>query len=379
MKTSRSWAVPVLLVAVALAGCTDSGDSGSEPIKVSGGKDPVTDAFTFKATMGADTYTWNFGDGTPPATGKTVEHTFGFTDGTVTVRLVADKAGETTDYEKQITLGSGTNTPPELVLEANTDWLLVGEEGIFSGASSTDADGDPLVFSWICFRKGDLSPAHGGHAHGGGFEGGVEFGSGSAATVPSRIANGTLPTPDRMADGDFCDSFGTGSQPGRDATVGGSFTQSGVYQVTMLAGDPKMPAVAGEFTVYVSDERPPERIEASFAGTFAGGDNGQVQDLMDQLGDPAGQSPYDRVEHSFALSLPNKATYFNVTGEGVTYTIYQDGSPKLVDLEGNQVIQGLAAGNYRIVLKLAQGLQVDYTVDVVGIQDVRPANAFEPL
>ncbi len=374
----------LLMVAVALAGC--SGDEAAG-ISVKAPEDPVTEAYTFTAQGGGDRFVWNFGDGSPPQEGKTVEHTYGFANGQLTVELRVEKGDVPQTYTKKLTMGTGQNTAPEFVFEAATNWAIVGEKVAFSAAKSADPDSDPLRYQWICFYKGELLASHGdAHAHGGAAPVGVPFGSGSAASQPFTVASEPLPAPTREAEGDFCDSFSGGSF-GLDSTVAGAFGKAGAYSITLVGRDPVNPSVAGEFTIFVTDDRPDPVFRDSFSGELHGGDGGQFQSLADDLGlsDAAG-GPFDQVSHTFGLELPATTMYVNLSHEAdaqnpneeaLAYTVYANNKALYVDQTGNNVYQNLTAGNYRIMLTVKTALQVTYDLSVEAMLDLQPTHKYE--
>ncbi len=261
MSFKAAW-VALLMATVALSGCSGGSDDGS-PFSVKESKDPVTLPFVFTAKVSADEYKWELGDGKAPRFGKSVEYTYGFTDGEVRVKLSTTKDGIVTQHPaKTLTLGSGVNTEPSFQLQLEQNWVQVGEEVTFTGAASTDADGDPLLFNWFCIRESDIGLAGGGHAHG---PEGVEYGSAGPDPIPSSLLNGTLaPTADRMVEGDFCENMSGDGFFSTNATLRGSFAQAGIYKVTMLAKDPKSSSLPGSAKIFVTDSpriKPVELVE----------------------------------------------------------------------------------------------------------------------
>jgi MYXO-CTERM domain-containing protein len=90
------------------------------------------------------TYTWNFGDGTPVATGQSVMHTYG-TRGTYTVTLtVTDGDGGSATRTAQVVV---SDAPPVIsVLRGDTEGDE-GDEFAFTAAAS-DPGGLPLTYTW---------------------------------------------------------------------------------------------------------------------------------------------------------------------------------------------------------------------------------------
>ena len=100
-------------------------------------------------TIGQVTYSWNFGDGTT-AEGQSITKTF-TKGGTYNVQLMVDDNAGTTCSHDGTSKTIKINTPPvanagediDLCLPANASYDVS-----FSGAGSTDADGDELTYSW---------------------------------------------------------------------------------------------------------------------------------------------------------------------------------------------------------------------------------------
>ncbi len=132
---------------VAVIGVTPTSAQGYAPFAVSfsgaGSTDPTGSALT---------YAWTFGDGTT-GTGKTAAHTY-TTAGSYTAKLtVTNAAGRTGTATKVITVLSGTPTAVVTATPTSGDVPLVVA---FSGAGSTDPNGDVLTYSW---NFGDATPA----------------------------------------------------------------------------------------------------------------------------------------------------------------------------------------------------------------------------
>lgn len=249
----------ILLVAVALSGCSGAGGDDGSPFTIKKPDDPVTEPFVFKANVDADEYLWDFGDGRAPGSGKTAEHVYGFADGEVRVKLTAVTAGQKQEFPAQtLTIGTGENSKPSFQMDVSYNWLQVGETLTLSGAGSTDPDGDPLLFSFFCKRESDIGPVGPSHAHG---PGGIAYGSSGADPIPVNLVNGTgLPAADREVEGDLCAGLAGGAFT-EDATVSGAFEQKGIYKITMLAKDPKTPSLPGSVVVYVTDEPRQQAVE----------------------------------------------------------------------------------------------------------------------
>jgi uncharacterized repeat protein (TIGR01451 family) len=129
--------------------------SGPAPLDVSfdgrGSSDPDGDALT---------YEWNFGDGSPLATGSTTTHRYA-TVGTftATLRVRDGRGGEGTDT---VRIDSG-NTPPSptIVLPAAGATFAVGQPITLRGSAVDDQDGqlEDTALSWTVVRH------HEAHTH----------------------------------------------------------------------------------------------------------------------------------------------------------------------------------------------------------------------
>lgn len=286
MRSPNALWVALALLSVTLAGCSSGGDeSGSHGFKItSTPSDPITEPYVFKATVSGDSFSWDLGDGRT-AEGEEVSHVYGISSGTVKPKLTVTTAGERETYPaRTIIIGSGANTAPSLEMTISQNWVTVGESMTFSGATSTDPDGDPLLFSWFCVRQSDIGPVGAGHAHGGG---GIQYGATGPDPVPARVLNGTeAPAVDQDLGEDVCTAMQSQSAFTEDATVSGSFTQNGIYKITMLGKDPTSPSVPGSILVYVTDADEP-RIDAPvvipFSGSFQNGVPAALDGAMQQL------------------------------------------------------------------------------------------------
>lgn len=293
-------------LAVALAGCS-SGSSGGFSVKAP--SEPGGE-YVFKASGSADNFTWDMGDRLTVLHGKTVRHAYDFDSGNVTVVLTAKTGDRSVDHRKSLTLGTGANAQPTFILEGQTNWTVTGEPIKFSAAKSTDPDGDPLRYTWSCVRTGPAvrTPVH---VHPG-FQG-VPFATPPAGSVTAQDALGQLPAADRTLSGDLCEALGNGGKPSKDATIEGTFTTTGVYDIYLLASDPVHPTTSGKYHFVVTnpDERPDPTFAKGFFGNLTGGSNGSLE----SFGSNAGQSGFDQDLHSFSLSLNGKGG--NIT---MTYT-----------------------------------------------------------
>ena len=144
------------------AAISSSTAAGQAPLAVtfngSGSKCATTATIT--------SYSWNFGDGSPAATGATTSHSF-TTAGTYTTKLtITDSTGLTNSASTPVVVtastgtgtGTGTNKAPTAAASATpvtgTSPLAV----TFDGSASTDADGTVASYLW---NFGDGSTAAG--------------------------------------------------------------------------------------------------------------------------------------------------------------------------------------------------------------------------
>lgn len=375
-----------LLLSVALAGC--SGGAGAAGIKVSG---PNGDGqYTFTATGGGDNFTWDLGDHLTRAYGKKVTHTYDFDSGVVPVVLTVKTGESTKEYRKEITLGSGTNEEASFVLEGSTNWTVLGEAVTFSAARSTDPEGDPLRYTWSCQRVSDAvrqSP----HVHSG--FGGKPFATPPAGTVLAINALGPLPAPDRTVTGDLCDSLGPGGRPSLDATIQGSFSKSGVYDIYLLASDPVHPTTSGKYRIVATPEaeRPPEILTIPFQGTFtAGGGDGTLYTVCSTAQQCT--QTYDYAEHSFSLSLLGQAGYVTLDYDdpsgltNVTWVLKRgDSDVAAGNGAGSNVTlnpTNLKAASYKLEVRVGTGAPVTppngltYDIKVVVDLDLDPFKVY---
>jgi hypothetical protein len=367
--------VALCMAAVALAGC-----SGSDAldIKFTPADDPVTQPTVFEATGAADRFVWDFNDGSGTHEGRRVEHTFGFTDGQVAVRLTAFKGDAPTVITKAVTLGSGQNQNPQPAMVGTTDWTTPGATVRLSGATSTDADGDPLLYRWTCRRAGDALPSH-LHAHSG--QGGVPFG-----VQVLGMESADVPAAERSVAGDLCENLADNTFS-RQATVEGAFTATGVYDVDVAIRDPKSPAFVARMRIFVTDSMPPTTTTHTFSGALTVGSGGSLQDAMNEAGNPTG-IVWDRVEEAFTVPLPNTAGTITFTatpqvpGVGtVTFEVKAAGaiiiaqtSAESVTLPKNALRNGL---DYVVEFTLDDGALVDYTWTLETTNDMTPTHLWE--
>lgn len=358
-----------LLVTAALAGCAGSDD---EPIGVEG----EDGAYRFTANVEGDRYGWDFGDRLGRAEGKTAEYTYDFDTGSVTVRLTVEDDGERTEHTRTLVIGEGTNRPPALVLEAQTDWAVVGEEVRFSAAASTDPEGDPLRYTWSCFVKQRGLTVHTDHGHAGG--GGVPFATPTSGSGQSRVAPQPLGQPDRRVEGDMCEAL---QQEGasRDAVVAGSFPQDGLYQIILIGSDGPNPTISTSFDLFVSkpEMRPPPTGQWTFTGNLAGGRGGSLQEACDQLGEAC-----DKAVHPFSLDFYAKNFTADLTATAaapstVSLSLFRSGNLFAGPVADSISKDRMDPGKYHVEVIVDEGAQVEYQVDVTVQWDLDPRVYFE--
>lgn len=363
-------------LAVALAGCSSSGSSGGFSIK-----EPSSPGgeYVFKASASADNYTWDLGDHLTVAYGKTVRHTYDFANGVLNVKLTTKTGDASRDHTKQLTLGTGANSQPTFILEGSTNWTITGETIKFSAGKSTDPDGDPLRYTWSCVRTGPAvrTPVH-VHA---GFQG-VPFATPPAGSVTAQNAVGDLPAADRTLSGDLCEALGNGGRPSKDATIEGTFTNTGVYDIYLLASDPVHPTTSGKyhFVVTTPEERPNPLLNIGLFGNLSGGYQGSAE----SFGSQAGLTGLDRAIHALTLPLngvggnvtatqtsqfPNTLTWVLKRGTLEIARGVADGTP--VALPPNDLKQG----TYSMEVTL-EGLQSQYEISLDVPLDMDPFKVY---
>lgn len=362
-----------LLMATVLSGCTASKEGFTAK------QDGST--FSFHSNAVADEYTWDFGDRSALAHGRDATHTYAFADGTLNVKLTTKAAGVEKDTQQQITLGTGKNQSPTFILEAPTNWTVVGEAFRLSAAASSDPDHDPLLYSWSCLRVRDIQRM-GVHSHppppGGA---GVRFDTPPAGAVTARLSTKPLAAPTKVYSGDFCDSLGSASGFTQDATIEGTFAKTGFYTVTLLATDGKIPTTAGRWDVYVSNraERPSPIIRVHFAGNLTAGLNGE---LAGAAGTALPNQTFDRAQIGFGLPLAASGANINFTFDAgasglnkATWTLLR--SEKTI-AEGTESahVGRLEAGPYTLVVTLNQGANVAFDLQVAAYLIMDPASIY---
>ena len=295
-------------LAVGLAGCS-SGESGGFSVDAPGSPGGE---YRFTAAGSGDNYTWDLGDHLTTLYGKEVRHTYDFQNGVVNVVLTVKKGDQSEDFRQPVTLGTGTNAEPTFVLEGQRNWTVLGESIKFSARSSTDPDGDPLRYTWSCVRTGDAI-RQATHVHPG-FQG-ISFATAPAGSVTAVNAVGELPPADRTVSGDLCETLGSGGKPSKDATIEGSFTKTGIYDVYLLASDPVHPTTSGKYHFVVTPpaERPDPLFRTAFFGNLTGGNNGAIQGVVNEAGQ---EGDFDQATHSFTLPLTGYGGFMTTTYTG---------------------------------------------------------------
>lgn len=261
LRLALAWS---LFVAVATAGCT-GGVGGALSFNSATLDDPSFDLSpltgdgktVFKANArGLGTrynVTWDWGDGTR-SFGEDAEHQYGFTNGIVTVTLIAtDEGGQQGIATLQLTLGTGVNKPPTVTARATKAWIEVGETTNLT-ATGRDVDLDPLTYSWSHRAEG--------------------------AVAETAI-------------------------PGEGSRVPVAFDAPGKYAVKVRARDPKGGESVAEFAVDVSTTIPARQLEQTFNGTILAGAGGAGASEKAWLaGQAVPDSNVDATRHRYTLAYP---------------------------------------------------------------------------
>lgn len=385
----RSWKglAALMAAALALAGCGGTGDGTPEAGFTITGPD-AAGAYTFEADASGDAYTWDFGDHTPPASGASVTHTYSFANGRAKVTLTATTGGVAQAYHQDVVRGTGVNEKATFLLEAEKDWLDVGEQASFTGSGSFDPDHDARVFGWSCQKVGEpkVKPVH---SHGKV----PPFKAPPAGSVTSGLTNRTLPAPTKTYSGDLCAGVGSGDTGVPLAsdleTIRGGFTAPGIYLLFMTAADGPNPAVSGQFKVFVTapGERPPPQVhfeldDTLLAGAPAGA-TGQLQAICDNSPQP---TTCDTSHLDFALPAPGAAAgWVNFTydtgaaGNKATWTLMR-GENLIEKGDGSMTLPAarlVAATDYRLVVVLEQGVQVPFHASLDFHMDLDPYRLYE--
>ncbi|MFO1534902.1 MAG: hypothetical protein ABR586_04490 [Thermoplasmatota archaeon] len=382
MRSPGALLAALLPLAALLAGCSSAPSDGFTVTA----PDAPGGAYAFAAGVKADNYTWDLGDHLTTAYGKEVTHTYDFRDGTVTVTLKATTAGQSREFSQTVTLGSGANQKATFLMEAQTDWAVLGETVAFSAARSFDPEHDPLRFSWSCLKtaEAERKPAHTHPVFG------QPFASPPAGSVTTGKANHTLPAPDHVFTGDLCDALGVGTQPSTGmATIAGQFSKTGVYSLYLLAADGAHPTTSGEFKFYVTKpgERPAPTVSKQVAPLLQAGTGG----LQQVCSHPSNPNPMTCDQFSDTFDLPLGATellvnftYTADTPDAVTSAQWEVKRGDSVVASGtakdeHQAVRDankLGAGTYTALVTLKSGANVQVTLDLFARLDMDPAKVY---
>jgi PKD repeat protein len=94
-------------------------------------------------------YRWEFGDGTPAATGETVQHTWQAAGTyTASVTVTDDKGATSTDQARVTVTVSGTPNQPPTARVSAPGSATVNSSVTFSGTQSSDPDGTIQSYAW---------------------------------------------------------------------------------------------------------------------------------------------------------------------------------------------------------------------------------------
>ena len=96
---------------------------------------------------GIETFEWDLGDGTTASGVTAVEHTYE-APGEYQVTLTVTDAEGLADTALEVISVNEPNLPPEAVIEADATAVKPGQEIIFDGSGSSDADGYLIDFQW---------------------------------------------------------------------------------------------------------------------------------------------------------------------------------------------------------------------------------------
>jgi len=279
------------------------------PVANAGGpySGPRNQAVAFNGAASTDpepdtlTYSWDFGDGSAAGTGVAPTHAYA-TAGTFTVTLtVNDGTVNSAPATSTVTI---TNQAP--IANAGGPYSGVPNQAtLFSGAASSDPDGDALTYSW---DFGDGSPAGAGvapthaYATAGTFTVTLTVNDGTAnstaatATVTisnqAPVANAGGPyagvrnqaitfsgAVSNEPDGDtltYSWDFGDGSPAGSGVAPTHAYATTGTFTVTLTVNDGTVNSTAATATVTISNQAPTANAGGPYSGvrnqavTFSG-------------------------------------------------------------------------------------------------------------
>lgn len=368
----------LLLAATTAAGCTDKltslgADGGTleKPAFTltpeSGGKD--TEFVVDAGDLGKKyNITWDWGDGVLTY-GASSSHVYGFTNGEMTITLLAKGDEGQGIALKTVKLGTGKNADPSVTVRAQKTWIEA-RKPVNLTATGRDTDRDPLTYLWTySVLEGGAAGADGhGHDHGGT--------AAPAATGQEFVLDGTGPKTSAI------------------------FESAGKYLVKVRASDPKGGEATAETTIDVSSKIPDAQVQTSFEGTIGAGTAGAG--LSEKLWDPpAGDAPdtnVDAVRHPFELLYPASVlillqwndTAASQTGASASdldlemrnkesgetvfksETRIQPGAPPVVPPALEYNFTQVPAGTYDIIIRGFAGAQVTYVVNVFATLQLTP-------
>lgn len=291
----RKATVLLLLVALALTGCTDklslsniSADDG--PFELTPLKGDAKTSFHV-STQAAGDITWDFGDG-KTAKGASADHVYGFTNGIVTITMIATEPdGKQSIATRTVTLGTGVNAKPTVSLSFSSSWVEVRKNVNLTGRGY-DADRDPLTYLWT-YRVVSGGAASDGHDH--------SHASGSANPSEEFVL--------------------AGSTNANSVT----FDAPGKYAVKVRVRDAKGAEATSEGTIDVSKHIPDRVFEAKYNGTLVAGTGGQASVSEQLWGTPAPDTFVDAARYPYKLDYPATTiiiltwndTSAQTTGQGV--------------------------------------------------------------
>lgn len=280
----RAGMVLVVVSAVALSGCTSSPggllsfneatleEPSFDLSPETGDKDTLFHVDS-RGLGKKHNVTWDWGDGTF-SYGAEAEHRYGFTNGQMTVTLIATSAedGRQGIATRQLTLGDGLNKMPTVSARAQRTWIEVGQRTNLT-ATGSDSDRDPLTYFWSYQAAGA-----------------------AAETTLDSNAN----------------------------RVPVEFAEPGVYDVKVRARDPKGGEAVANVTLTVSRDIPNTRFEQAFNGTVIAGTVGAGASekawLASQAGAPVPDTNVDSVRHRYTLLYPAYTliflTWTDTSGQG---------------------------------------------------------------